>query len=97
MHVILEQINTLGKTFVELALPMLVQSSLLIIVLLVLDRVLRKRIRATVRYWIWMIVLVKMLLPTSLALPTSPFYWFCAVSFGGASELVSIPYGVVPK
>ena len=52
MHVILDQINALGKTFVDMALPMLVQSSLLIIVLLVLDRVLRKRVRATVRYWI---------------------------------------------
>ena len=76
MEAILEQINSAGKTFIEFAVPMLIQSSVLIIILLGLDLILRKRIRAVFRYWIWMIVLVKLMLPPSLSLPTSPAYWF---------------------
>ncbi|MHC4701943.1 MAG: M56 family metallopeptidase, partial [Planctomycetota bacterium] len=75
MDAILEQINAAGNAFVDFALPMLVQSSLLIVVLLGLDMILRRRKRAIFRYWIWMIVLVKLILPTTLSLPTSPAYW----------------------
>jgi beta-lactamase regulating signal transducer with metallopeptidase domain/Tol biopolymer transport system component len=75
MNAILEAINSMGKVFVGFAWPMLVQSSLLIAVLLGLDVILRKRARAVLRYWIWMIVLVKLMLPTTLASPTSPAYW----------------------
>ena len=60
MDAILEQINSAGKVFVGFAWPMLIQSSILIVVLLGLDLVLRKRIRAVFRYWMWMIVLVKL-------------------------------------
>jgi len=76
MDAVLEQINSSGKAFIDFALPMLIQSSVLNVVLLGLDLILRKRIRAVFRYWIWMIVLVKLMLPTTLALPTSPAYWF---------------------
>jgi beta-lactamase regulating signal transducer with metallopeptidase domain len=75
MEAILEQINSMGKAFVEFALPMLVQSSVLIAVLLGLDLILRRRIRAVFRYWIWMIVFLKLILPTTLSSPTSPSYW----------------------
>jgi bla regulator protein BlaR1 len=75
MNAILETINSMGKGFVGSAWPMLVQSSMLIAVLLGLDAILRKRVRAVLRYWIWMIVLVKLMLPTTLAAPTSPAYW----------------------
>ncbi|MCF7974322.1 MAG: carboxypeptidase regulatory-like domain-containing protein [Phycisphaerae bacterium] len=76
MDAILEQVNSMGNAFLDFALPMLVQSSLLIIALLGLDMLLRKRMRAVCRYWIWMIVLVKLMLPTTLSSPTSPAYWF---------------------
>jgi len=76
MNAFIEQINSVGKMFVDFASPMLIQSSVLIIILLVLDTLLRKRIRAVFRYWIWMIVLIKLILPPSLSLPTSPSYWF---------------------
>jgi len=75
MDAVLEQINSSGKAFIDFALPMLIQSSVLIVVLLGLDAILSRRIRAVFRYWIWMIVLVKLMLPTTLALPTSPTYW----------------------
>ena len=75
MDAILEQINSMGNAFVDFALPMLVQSSVLIVVLLGLDMILRKRVKAVFRYWIWMIVLLKLVLPTTLSSPTSPAYW----------------------
>jgi beta-lactamase regulating signal transducer with metallopeptidase domain len=76
MDAIFEQINSTGKAFINYAMPMLIQSSVLIIIFLVLDFLLRNRIRTVFRYWIWMIVLVKLMLPPTLSLPTSPSYWF---------------------
>ena len=75
MKTIFEAVNSTGTVFVDFAWPMLVQSSLLIVILLGLDAILRKRARAVLRYWLWMIVLVKLMLPTTLAAPTSPVYW----------------------
>ena len=76
MITFIEQFNSVGKSFIDFVLPMLIQSSVLIIILLAIDMLLRKRIRAVFRYWIWMIVLVKLILPPTLSLPTSPAYWF---------------------
>jgi len=52
MGAIFESIDAMGRVFVDFAGPMLVQSGVLIIVLLGLDRVLRRRVRAVLRYWI---------------------------------------------
>jgi beta-lactamase regulating signal transducer with metallopeptidase domain/tetratricopeptide (TPR) repeat protein len=76
MNTILEQINSAGFIFVRFALPMLVQSSVLIGVLLLADLLLRKKVRAVVRYWLWMLVLIKLALPTTLSSPVSLGYWF---------------------
>jgi beta-lactamase regulating signal transducer with metallopeptidase domain len=76
MNAVLEQINSTGKAFVEFAVPMLVQSSVLIVILLLLDFVLRKKVKAVFRYCIWMLVLLKLILPTSLSSPLSVGYWF---------------------
>jgi hypothetical protein len=54
---------------------MLWQSSLLIGVLFALDLLLRRRLRPAVRYALWLVVLVKVLLPPSLAFPTGPGWW----------------------
>jgi len=67
--------NSAGGAFVAFAIRMLIQSSVLILILLILDRLLRRRVRAVVRYWIWMLVLVKLLLPPSLSSPTSLAWW----------------------
>jgi len=75
MHAILERINSAGCAFVEFALPMLVQSCVLILILLLADVLLRKRVRAVFRYWIWMLVLLKLVLPTSLSSPFSLGSW----------------------
>lgn len=76
MNTILEQINSAGYIFVEFALPMLVQSSVLIVVLLLVDLLLRKKVRAVFRYWLWMLVLLKLILPTTLSSPVSLGSWF---------------------
>ena len=61
--------------FEKFVWPMLWQSSLLIGGLFVLDRLLRDRLRPAVRYSFWLVVLLKLLLPPSLALPTSLAWW----------------------
>ncbi len=76
MNATIEQINRLGYAFVEFALPMLIQSGVLILILLLVDLMLRKKVRAVFRYWIWMLVLVKLVLPTSLSSPVSVGRWF---------------------
>jgi len=68
-------LNSSGKSFVDFAAVMLVQSSLLIIVLLGLELLLQKRVRAVLRYWVWMLILVKLMLPTTLSSPTGLAYW----------------------
>src|SRR5690348_15202995 len=55
--------------------PMFWQSSLLIGVLFLLDSLLRRRLRPAIRYTLWLVVVLKLLLPPSLALPTSLAWW----------------------
>ena len=50
MNMILETLNKAGLKFVEFASPMLIQSSLLILILLAADILLRKKVRAVFRY-----------------------------------------------
>ena len=76
MNTILEQINSAGLVFVKFALPMLVQSSVLIAVLFLADLLLRKKVRAVFRYWLWMLVLIKLVMPTTLSSPVSLGSWF---------------------
>ncbi len=76
MNTIVEHVNSAGHAFVEFALPMLIQSSVLIVILLFLDLLLRKKVKAVFRYWIWMLVLIKLILPTSLSSPLSLGYLF---------------------
>jgi len=62
---ILEYINSAGSAFVKFALPMLVQSSVLIAILLLAESLLRRKVRAIFRYWLGMLVLVQLILPPS--------------------------------
>jgi beta-lactamase regulating signal transducer with metallopeptidase domain/thiol-disulfide isomerase/thioredoxin len=75
METLIVNLNAAGQAFVQFAGPMLVQASILIAVLILLDFALRKQARAVVRYALWMTVLVKLVLPPSLAFPTAPAYW----------------------
>lgn len=75
MSEFIDALNSAGAAFVGFAGRMLVQSSLLILGLIVLDLALRRRVKAVVRYWVWLLVLVKLILPPSLSSPTSLAYW----------------------
>jgi hypothetical protein len=69
-------VNGIGRGFCAFAGDMFVQSTVLIVILLVADWLLRKRVKATFRYWIWMLVFIKLILPPSLSSPTSIGYWY---------------------
>ncbi len=68
-------INSIGEAFWEYSSQVFVQSSILIIVLLIIDFLLRRRVRATLRYWMWMLVFIKLVLPPTLSQPTGIGYW----------------------
>ena len=75
MNTLIESLNHWGSRATDFAWPLLWQSSLLIGALLLLDALLRRRARAVLRYALWLLVLLKLLLPPSLALPTGLGYW----------------------
>ena len=76
MNTVVNTINAAGQAFVDFALPMLIQSGVLVLILLLIDLALRRRVRAVFRYWIWMLVLLKLVLPPSLCSPFSFGTWF---------------------
>jgi len=71
----LSSLNRLGSAFCTYAEGAFVQSALLVLLLFAIDLLLRKRVRAVVRYCLWLLVLVKLILPSTLALPTGIGYW----------------------
>ncbi|MGD0413344.1 MAG: M56 family metallopeptidase [Verrucomicrobiota bacterium] len=78
-------LNSVGARFFAFAMPMLWQSAILIGFLFVVDALLRRKVRATARYALWMLVLVKLVLPPTLAMPTSPVYWWHGSSLSPAT------------
>lgn len=70
-----ETLNRWGEAFCAFAGPMFWQSSLLIAVVFAFDLVFARRLRASVRCAFWAVVLVKLVLPPSLALPTGTTWW----------------------
>ncbi len=91
MHSIITFLNTTGKSFVGFSSSMLIQSSVLIILLLILNVFLRKKVRVVFLYGIWMLVLVKLVLPTTFSSPTGLVYWIGDKVPGFITEAVSIP------
>jgi beta-lactamase regulating signal transducer with metallopeptidase domain len=75
MNPLIETLNRFGEYALHFAWPMLWQSSVLITVLFAIDFALHRRVRAAVRYALWLVLLAKLLLPPSLALPTSAAWW----------------------
>src|SRR5690348_3900951 len=68
-------LNRSGEVFCSFAGTMFLQIAILTAVLLVLELLLRNRVRAVVRYWLWLLVLVKLILPVGLQSPASIAYW----------------------
>ena len=75
MNSLIENLNQWGGTFLSFAWPMLCQSSLLITALFAFDFLVRRKLRASIRYALWLVVLVKLCVSPTLALPTSPAWW----------------------
>jgi len=75
MHSFIESTNQWGANFLKFAWPMLWQSSLLITALFALEFLFLRKLRASIRYALWLVVLVKLCVPPTLALPTSPAWW----------------------
>ncbi len=75
MDSFIENLNQRGGNFINFAGPMLWQSSLLIVALFAFDWFFRRKLRASVHYALWLVVLVKLCLPPTLALPTGPAWW----------------------
>jgi beta-lactamase regulating signal transducer with metallopeptidase domain/Tol biopolymer transport system component len=71
----LASLNRAGDIFYSHAAGIIIQSTLLIIVLFFIDLLLRKRVRSVVRYCLWLLVLVKLVLPPTISLPTGIGYW----------------------
>jgi len=80
MNSFIETLNQWGGNFLSFAWPMLWQSSLLIVVLLAFDFLFRRKLWASIRYALWLVVLVKLCVPPALALPTSPAWWLHKIS-----------------
>ena len=72
---LLMELNNIGKVFFNYASGIFIQTAILVAVLFIIDLLLRKRIRAVIRYCIWLLVLVKLILPPTLSLPTGIAYW----------------------
>ena len=68
-------INEIGGGFCSFAGSMFIQSSVLILLLLIIDFLVKKRVRATFRYWIWILVFIKLISPPTLSLPTGVGNW----------------------
>lgn len=74
--------NGAGASLAQFAGPMALQTTVVAVVLLVLDYLLRRRVRAVVRHALLLLILVKLVLPPSLALPTAPSYWLAGAAAG---------------
>ncbi len=88
-------LNNTGSGFCNHALSMFVQSSVLIILLIIIDFMLRKKVRAVFRYCVWMLVFVKLILPPTLSLPTGIGYW-CGSSLS-PKKIISKPIANNPS
>ena len=79
-NAVVEWINRAGTAHWNIAAPMFVQTAVLVCGLCVLEVCLRNRVRPVVRYWIWALVALKLLLPVTLSTPASLAYWLVPAS-----------------
>jgi beta-lactamase regulating signal transducer with metallopeptidase domain len=67
----IEQINTIAQSWWDWMWPMFWQVSVLIILISVVDLLLQKSIWPQIRYALWLLILVKLMLPPSFSMSTS--------------------------
>ncbi len=78
MNSFIPSLNHAGDTFLRFAAPMALQCAVLVAVLALLDFALKHRVRAALRYGLWLLLLLKLVLPPTLSSPTSAAYWLPA-------------------
>ncbi|MBP7050501.1 MAG: M48 family metalloprotease [Phycisphaerae bacterium] len=88
MEWILTQVNMMGRAFVGLAFPMLVTSAILIGIVLLAESVLRRRVRADLRYMLVACVLAYLVLMPLLSLNPPSTHW----PTGGGSHVASLRF-----
>ena len=67
----IEQINNLAQLWWSWMWPMFWQVSLLIAIIALVDLFLRKRVWPKVRYTLWLLVFIKLIIPPDFAMSTS--------------------------
>src|SRR5882724_509410 len=72
---VIEKLNLWSDHLSPLVWPLFWQSSILIFGMFFLDVLLRRKLRPSVRHALWVVVLVKLLMPPSFALPTGIGWW----------------------
>jgi len=75
MQTILTQLNMMGKAFVGLSVPMLLTSTVLIGLVLLVESVLRKRVRAGLRYWLVTCILAYLVIIPLLSFNPPSTHW----------------------
>ena len=70
-----ELLDRTGTVFLGFVLPIVIQSSLLVGILLLLDFLLASRVSAAFRYALWLLVLLRFVFPPGFAAPTGIGYW----------------------
>ena len=90
MGTIISVLNKSGAIFCQHGLTMLVQFGLLTSLLFLADFAIRRRVKASLRYCLWCLLLVKLVLPTTLSLPTG-IGDLTGVNFSVALTQVKLP------
>ena len=70
MGTIISVLNKAGEIFCQHGITMLVQFGVLTSLLFLADIAIRRRVKASLRYCLWCLLLAKLVLPTTLSLPT---------------------------
>src|ERR1041385_4720475 len=72
---VIERLNLWGDYSVRVAWPLFWQSTILIGGMFFLDYFLRRKLRPSVRQALWLVVLIKLILPPNFAFPTGIGWW----------------------
>ena len=75
LSAVIHAINRAGAMHWDFASAMFVQVAVLVAILALVEVCLRRRVRAVVRYWLWALVILKLMLPVALRTPASLAYW----------------------
>lgn len=96
-------LNDYGEIFWNFSTLMFLQVSVLVGILLLVDLVLRRHSRAVARYWLWSLVLLKLVLPVGLSSPVSVASWLAdwfpaadSVAMVSSTETLDSPPVMLP-